>query len=78
MNETNDIPQKPRYVWPWFVLAALLLGVTLAIVWMSLEVQRTRERREWNPPSAGKTPNAQTEIKPGGTNTMPARSATSN
>ena len=40
---------KPRYKWPWYVLAALLLGLVLAVLWMSVAVRRTREQREGNP-----------------------------
>jgi len=39
----------PRYKWPLFVLAALLLGIALAVLWMSFAVRRTRELRETNP-----------------------------
>ena len=39
----------PRYRWPRFVLAALLLGIALAVLWMSVAVRRTRELRESNP-----------------------------
>ncbi|HEV2393429.1 MAG TPA: hypothetical protein VG146_13845 [Verrucomicrobiae bacterium] len=47
-------PPKPRYTWPWFVLAAVLLGFILAILWLSKEVERTRRLRQWNqPPAAG-------------------------
>ena len=68
MNDENSAMTKPRYVWPWFALAALLLGVVLAILWMSAEVRRTRERREWTQPPAEKPANAQSGISAGGTN----------
>jgi hypothetical protein len=40
--------QKPKYHWPWFVLAAILLGIALAILWLSREVERTRQLRDSN------------------------------
>ena len=40
----------PRYRWPWFVLAAFLLAILLAIAWMRHEVQRVREIRDANTP----------------------------
>jgi hypothetical protein len=40
--------QKPKYRWPWFVLAAILLGFALAILWLSREVERTRRLRDLN------------------------------
>ena len=39
-----------RYQWPWFVLAALLLAVVLAIVWMSFAVHREKAERDVNAP----------------------------
>jgi hypothetical protein len=48
MAEPNENP--PRYKWPWFVLAAFLLGVALAIVWMSFAVHRERQERNFNAP----------------------------
>ena len=50
MDDNNDNQPGRRYVWPWFLLAALLLGVALAILWMSLEIRRTKERRDPNAP----------------------------
>jgi hypothetical protein len=40
----------PRYRWPWFVLAAVVLGVVLAIVWMGFAVHRERQERDVNAP----------------------------
>jgi hypothetical protein len=48
MNGQNENP--PRYQWPWFVLAAFLLGVALAIVWMSFAVHREKQERDVNAP----------------------------
>jgi hypothetical protein len=45
MDEPNE--KLRRYKWPWIVLAAFLLGVALAILWMIFEI-RTVER-ERNP-----------------------------
>jgi len=42
---------RPHYRWPWFVLAAVLLGLVLAIVWLSREVERTRRNRDLNAPA---------------------------
>jgi hypothetical protein len=47
----NSVQAGRRYTWPWFVLAAVVLGIVLAIVWMSHEVQRTKRNRETNPAS---------------------------
>ena len=39
-----------RYVWPWLVLAAVLLAVALAILWMRHEVKRIEQSRDLNAP----------------------------
>jgi len=50
MSEQNDIPPKQNYKWPWFVLAAVLLFVALAIIWMSIAVHREKEERDFSAP----------------------------
>ena len=50
---TGDPPHpenKRRYTWPWFVLAAVLLAIILAVLWMSKEIVRTRRIRDLNEP----------------------------
>ncbi|MCX6921672.1 MAG: hypothetical protein NT154_00405 [Verrucomicrobia bacterium] len=53
---TNDAGNQPepqdkrRYRWPWFVLAAVLLAIALAVLWMSKEIERTRRIRDANTP----------------------------
>ena len=42
---------KPRYVWPWFVLAAVLLGVLMAFLWMTKEIRRARLVRDLSAPA---------------------------
>ena len=55
MNEPDKNPRG--YKWPWFVLAAFLLFVALAILWMSFEVRNVERERNANaPPAGGKTP----------------------
>jgi hypothetical protein len=49
MNEVNN---PPRYRWPWFLLAAVILAVVLAVVWVNHEVQRTKRIKEANTPTA--------------------------
>jgi hypothetical protein len=51
-ENSSQIPQR-KYTWPWFVLAALLLGIALAILWMSFEVRRTRRNRDLSSPRSG-------------------------
>jgi hypothetical protein len=48
MNEPNENPR--RYKWPWLALAAILLFVALAIVWMGFAVHREKQERDFNAP----------------------------
>ena len=52
-SETTVTEPPRRYRWPWFVLAAAVLGVVLAVLWMSREVERMRRIRELNAPASG-------------------------
>jgi hypothetical protein len=52
MDDENKNPR--RYKWPWFVLAAVLLGIVLAVVWVSFAVKKVEQERGVNAPvSAG-------------------------
>ena len=48
MNEPNENPR--RYLWPWLVLAAVLLGLVLAVFWVSLAAKKVAEQRDYNAP----------------------------
>jgi hypothetical protein len=46
----NEHQSKRKYVWPWYLLAFVVLWIALAIIWMSFEVRKTRRNRELNAP----------------------------
>jgi hypothetical protein len=50
MNEPGEISPKQNYKWPWFVLAAVVLGIVLAVLWMSFAVNREKQERDFNAP----------------------------
>ena len=51
MNEPNE-PSR-RYIWEWFLAAAVVLGIVLAVLWVYLDVKKIeRERFNRSPPSA--------------------------
>jgi hypothetical protein len=52
-NDSGNMPEaenKRRYRWPWFVLAAILLAIALAVLWLSREIERTRRIRDLDAP----------------------------
>ena len=50
-DDKGNSGAKPRYRWPWFILAAFLLAIVLAILWMTKEVEKARRWRELNSPT---------------------------
>jgi hypothetical protein len=48
MDDENKNPR--HYQWPWFVLAAVLLGIVLAVVWVSFAVKKVEQERNLNAP----------------------------
>jgi len=48
MNEQNEGPRG--YKWPWFLLAAVVLGIILAVVWVGFAAQREKHERDFNAP----------------------------
>lgn len=51
----SDDPEPPptRRIWPWFVIAGVLLAAVLAFIWVSAEVRRVKsfERFDFRPPA---------------------------
>jgi quinoprotein glucose dehydrogenase len=67
MNEPTGNAGRPRYRWPFYLLAAVVLGVVLAVLWMSVLVRRMREQRDPDfSPASNRA--AATVISPGATN----------
>lgn len=55
-EKANRGPGRRRYTWPWFVLAAFVAAILLAILWLSFEIERTRRIRDLNAPVQGGAP----------------------
>lgn len=54
MNEPNENPR--RYKWPWFVAAAVVLGIVLAVIWMLIAVKKVESESDWSKPLPGGAP----------------------
>jgi hypothetical protein len=49
MNEPNGNPR--RYKWPWVVAAMVVLGIVLAVVWVTIAAKKIERERDWNAPA---------------------------
>ena len=56
MKKNCGNPPKQNYRWPWFVGAAVVLGLALAIVWMSIAVKKVERERDVNAPLPSSAP----------------------
>jgi hypothetical protein len=56
MDEPNGNAPKQNYRWPWFVAAAVVLGLALAIVWVSFAVKKVERERDFAAPLPGSAP----------------------
>lgn len=50
MEKASTRPPHRR-LWPWFLLVAFLLAILLAVLWLSVEVRRLKERRQYYIPT---------------------------
>lgn len=50
MDAPNENASKPKYQWPWFVLAAVLLGIVLAVLWVGAAAKKVERQRDYNAP----------------------------
>lgn len=52
MDEPSANSPKRRYRWPWVVLAAFIVWVLLAVVWVGVAARHVREQRDFAAPPA--------------------------
>ncbi len=50
MNDESKNERQPRRRWPWFVLAALLLGIVLFAIWVWFAAQGVKRMKRMNHP----------------------------
>ncbi|MGO8765726.1 MAG: hypothetical protein ACLQSR_11420 [Limisphaerales bacterium] len=51
MDEADKDLPKPKYKWPWFVLAAVLMAILLAFIWMFFAVEKVKQERGFSAPA---------------------------
>ena len=49
MDEPDGSAPKPHYKWPWFVLAAVVLAIVLAVVWVAIAAKKVEQQRDFGP-----------------------------
>ncbi len=45
---------KPRYIWPWFIAAAVLVAIVLAAAAIRAEANRVKQQRQFSIPETAK------------------------
>ena len=54
MSEPNE--NRRCYKWPWFALAAVVLFIALAVLWVTLAAEKVEQQRDYNAPIPSGTP----------------------
>jgi hypothetical protein len=54
--EQGHKPAQRHYRWPLFVIAGIILGILLAILWLSFEIRRLERIRQLNSPGGRLSP----------------------
>ena len=53
MNEDDN---QPHYRWPKYVLAGVVLGIVLAVVWVWLAARKVEQQRDFGAPLPNSAP----------------------
>lgn len=56
MSEPGDHLPKPKYRWPWFAAAAVVLAIVLAVVWMTFAVKKVERESDFSAPLPSSAP----------------------
>jgi F0F1-type ATP synthase assembly protein I len=51
----NNSPNR-KYKWPWFVLAFVIVGFVLAVLWVALAAKKIASQRDDNSPLPASAP----------------------
>ncbi len=53
-NTNHSAGIKPRYIWPWFIAAAVIVAVVLAVAAIYAEANRVKQQRQFSIPETAK------------------------
>ena len=51
MDNPSDPPR--HYKWPWIAAAVVLLGIVLAVIWITVAARKIERERDWSTPLPG-------------------------
>ena len=49
MSVPPENSPNPNYRWPWFALAAVLLALVLAVIWVAIAARKVEQQRDFGP-----------------------------
>jgi hypothetical protein len=49
MTAPNEKPPRQKYQWPWFVAAAVLLAIVLAVLFVAVAARKVAQQRDFAP-----------------------------
>ena len=49
MSERNNNSLRQNYRWPWFVLAAVVLGIVLTVLFVAVAAKKVEQQRDFAP-----------------------------
>jgi len=55
-SRMNENDPQPHYRWPKYVLAGVVLGVVLAVVWVWFAARKVEQQRDYNAPLPNSAP----------------------
>jgi F0F1-type ATP synthase assembly protein I len=51
-NSTQPAEIRPRYIWPWYLAAAVVLGVVIAVFAIRAEANRVKQQKQYQIPAS--------------------------
>ncbi len=53
-NQTERVVERPAYKWPWYLAAAVLLGIALSVFAIHKEATRIHQQKQYSLPEPSK------------------------
>jgi hypothetical protein len=56
MNEPDENSARQNLKWPWFAAAAVVLGIVMAVIFMTFAVKKVESERDFSAPLPSSAP----------------------